>query len=108
NRLLSQNYIGRTGDTYNFLTDEEQDIQREIKNTTVPNSDIIRSISQMLFADIYTARKYRSGRYDFSFDQMVDGQPNGVLTGGMMLRILTAASDPVEKTEMRLCTESKG
>ena len=57
NRLLSQNYIGRSGDTYNFLTDEEQDIQREIKNTTVPNSDIIRSISQMLFADIYTAKK---------------------------------------------------
>lgn len=108
NRLLSQNYIGRTGDTYNFLTDEEQDIQREIKNTTVPNSDIIRSISQMLFADIYTAKKYRSGRYDFTFDQMVDGQPNGVLTGGMMLRVLTAASDPVEKTEMRLVTESKG
>ena len=108
NRLLSQNYIGRTGDTYNFLTDEEQDIQREIKNTMVPNSEIIRSISQMIFADIYTAKKYRSGRYDFTFDQMVDSQPNGVLTGGMMLRILTAASDPVEKTEMRLVTESKG
>ena len=108
NRLLSQNYIGRTGDTYNFLTDEEQDIQREIKNTMVPNSEIIRSISQMIFADIYTAKKYRSGRYDFAFDQMVDSQPNGVLTGGMMLRILTAASDPVEKTEMRLVTESKG
>ena len=30
-RLDSQNYIGRTGDTYNFLTDEEQDIAREIK-----------------------------------------------------------------------------
>ena len=108
-RLLSQNYIGRTGDTYNFLTDEEQDIQREIKNTAVPNSDIIRSISQMVFADIYTAKKYRySGRYDFTFDQMVDGQPNGVLTGGMLLRVLTAACDPVEKTEMRLVTESKG
>lgn len=108
NRLLSQNYIGRSGDTYNFLTDEEQDIQREIKNTTVPNSDIIRSISQMIFADIYTAKKYRFGRYDFTFDQVVDGQTNGVLTGGMMLRVLTAASDPVEKTEMRLVTDSKG
>ncbi len=32
NRLQGQNYIGRSGDTYNFLTDEEQDIQREIKN----------------------------------------------------------------------------
>ena len=29
-RLIGQNYIGRTGDTYNFLTDEEQDIQKEI------------------------------------------------------------------------------
>lgn len=108
NRLLSQNYIGRSGDTYNFLTDEEQDIQREIKNTTVPNSDIIRSISQMIFADIYTAKKYRSGRYDFTFDQVVDGQTNGVLTGGMTLCVLTAASDPVEKSEMRLVTDSKG
>ena len=34
-RLISQNYIGRTGDTYNFLTDEEQDIQREIRDTNV-------------------------------------------------------------------------
>ena len=24
-RLMSQNYIGRTGEVYNFLTDEEQD-----------------------------------------------------------------------------------
>ena len=29
---MSQNYIGRTGDTYNSL-DEEQDIQKDIKNT---------------------------------------------------------------------------
>ena len=31
-----------------------------------------------------------------------------MLAGAMMLRVLTAASDPVEKTEMRLVTESKG
>ena len=40
-RLMSQNYIGRTGDTYNFLTDEEQDIQREIKNTPVDTAAIV-------------------------------------------------------------------
>ena len=40
-RLMSQNNIGRTGDTYNFLTDEEQDIQREIKNTPVATADIV-------------------------------------------------------------------
>ena len=37
-RLLSQNYIGRNGNTYNFLTDEEQDIARDIKETPVDTS----------------------------------------------------------------------
>lgn len=70
-RLLSQNYIGRTGDTYNFLTDEEQDIQRDIyKNTQVDTSAIVERIGQMIFADIYTTKKYRHGKYDFPFDQI--------------------------------------
>ena len=107
-RLMSQNYIGRTGDTYIFLTDEEQDIQREIKNTPVATADIVGRIAQMIFADIYTTKKFRYGKYDFAFDQMVDGQAVGALTGGMMLRILTVATDPTEKNELRLMAESSG
>ena len=107
-RLMSQNYIGRTGDTYNFLTDEEQDIQREIKNTPVATADIVGRIAQMIFADIYTTKKFRYGKYDFAFDQMVDGQAVGALTGGMMLRVLTVATDPTEKNELRLMAESTG
>ena len=107
-RLMSQNYIGRTGDTYNFLTDEEQDIARDIKNTPVATADIVGRIAQMIFADIYTTKKFRYGRYDFSFDQMVDGQAVGAVTGGMLLRILTVATDPTEKQELRLQTESAG
>jgi len=107
-RLMSQNYIGRTGDTYNFLTDEEQDIQREIKNTPVATADIVGRIAQMIFADIYTTKKFRYGKYDFAFDQMVDGQAVGALTGGMLLRIMTVATDPTEKNELRLMAESSG
>ena len=107
-RLLSQNYIGRTGDTYNFLTDEEQDIQRDIyKNTQVDTSAIVERIGQMIFADIYTTKKYRHGKYDFPFDQMVDTTNIGAVTGGMRLHILTVAADAVEKSELRLMTESK-
>lgn len=107
-RLLSQNYIGRTGDAYNFLTDEEQDIQRDIyKNTQVDTSAIVERIGQMIFADIYTTKKYRHGKYDFPFDQMVDTTSIGAVTGGMRLRIMTVATDTVEKSELRLMTESK-
>lgn len=108
NRLMSQNYIGRTGDNYNFLTDEEQDIQKDIKNTNVDTASIVERIAQMIYADIYQTKKYRYGKYDFDFDKMVDGVTTGAVTGGMKLRFLTVATDAVEKSELRLMTESKG
>ena len=108
NRLMSQNYIGRTGDTYNFLTDEEQDIQREIRNTPVDTAAIVERIAHMVFGDIYTTKKYRSGKYDFAFDQMVDNTAVGAVTGGMRLKILTVATDPTEKAKLYLMSESAG
>ena len=109
NRLHSQNYIGRSGETYNFLTDEEQDIQRAIKNeTSVDTAAIVERIAQMIFADIYTTKKYRYGKYDFAFDQMVDGVTVGAVTGGMRLKFLTVATDGTEKSSLRLMTESQG
>ena len=107
-RLVLQDYVGRTGDTYNFLTDEEQDIAREIKNTTVDTASIVERISQMIFADIYTAKKYKYGKYDFDFDKMVDGTVSGSLTGGMKLRFLTVATDIAEKGDLQLIPKSKG
>ena len=107
-RLMSQNYIGRTGDTYNFLTDEEQDIQREIRNTPVDTAAIVERIAHMVFGDIYTAKKFRYGKYDFAFDQMVDNTTVGAVTGGMRLKIMTVATDSAEKAELRLMMESSG
>ena len=107
-RLQSQNYINRTGEVYNFLTDEEQDIQREIKNTDVDTSSIVKHIADIIFADIYTSRKYRYGRYDFSFDLLVDGISIGNVSEGMRLRFITVATDMSDKTELKLMTQSGG
>lgn len=107
-RLLSQNYIGRTGNTYNFLTDEEQDIAREIKDTSVDTAQIIERIGHLVFGDIYDKKKYRYEIYDFPYDQYVDGQANGSVTGGMKLHIYSIATDDIEKNELKLQMTSKG
>ena len=107
-RLMSQNYIGRSGETYNFLTDEEQDIQRDINNTVVDTASIVERIAQMIYADIYQTKKFRRDKYDFDFDKMVDGVTTGAVTSGMKLRFLTVATDAVDKSELRLMTESHG
>ncbi len=107
-RLLSQGYIGRFGETYNFLTDEEQDIQREINNTVVDTSAIVERIAQMIFVEIYPTKKFRYGKNDdFEFYKMVDGVTIGNSCGGMTLRFLTAASDISEKNDLRLLASSQ-
>ena len=71
-------------------------------------ANIIGRIGGMIFGDIYTKKKYRYGKYDFPFDEIVDSTFIGPVTGAMTLRFLTVASDPDEKQELRLLTESKG
>lgn len=107
-RLMSQNYIARHADQYNFLTDEEQDIQREITNTPVDTAKISERIGGIIYGSIYTNKKFHFGKSDFPFDQLVDGHAIGVLTGGMRLRVLTDATPEEMKTDFRLMTESKG
>ena len=105
-RLLSQNYISRNGDTYTFLTDEEQEIAREIRSIPVDSSDIIKSISEMIFGDLYPAKKFKYGKYDFPFDQMVDETVVGIQTGAIRLHILTEASDLYNAGDQRLIHQS--
>ena len=92
NRLQKQNYIARNGDIYQFLTDEEQDIEREISNQTVDAANVISRVCSIIFDDLYTTKKYRYSKndfnYDFEFDKSVDGQNHGLTTGGMKLRFL--------------------
>lgn len=106
-RLLDQFYIARHGDQYNFLTDEEQDIQREIRDTQVDSAAISEEIGNIIYGGIYSSRKFRMGRSDFPFDQLVDGHAMGLLAGGIQLQILTDATDDSLKTDFRLLTESK-
>lgn len=106
-RLQSQNYVSRNGDTYAFLTDEEQDVAVDIKNTVVDSNQITQSIAQTVFGDIYPAKKFKHGRYDFSYDQYIDETLNGSASGGISLRVITVASDHYKDSDQQLIMESQ-
>ena len=106
-RLLSQNYISRNGDTYAFLTDEEQDIAIDIRNTVVDSAQVTASIAQTVYGEIYPAKKFKYGKYDFSYDQYIDETLNGSASGGMRLRIVTVASDFYGAPDQRLIMDSQ-
>ena len=65
-RLISQNYVARSGDTYSFLTDEEQEISRDIKNTVLDMAQITQSIAQTVYGEIYPAKKIQIRKIRYS------------------------------------------
>jgi len=64
--LEQQTYIQRNGDLYQFLTDEEKDVEQEIKNTEVESSDVADELQKIVFDYVIKQRKIR---YDSSSSQ---------------------------------------
>ena len=92
-RLVSQNYVSRAGDTYTFLTDDEQDIAREIRNTPVDSAIITKAISDIIFGKLFVSKKFKYGKYDFPYDERIDETVIGQLTGSIALHFITVASE---------------
>lgn len=93
NRLLSQNFIAKNGLTYQFLTDDEQDVAREIKNTMVDSTQIISKIASTIFDDLYMKKSFAYGATVIGFDQMVDEIYHGSSSNSIKIRVVTTASD---------------
>lgn len=106
-RLLSQNYISRSGDTYAFLTDEEQDIANEIRHTAVDMAQINKSIADTVFEDIYPAKRFNLGKYSFDYDKYIDDTLHGSASGAVRLRIVTVAGDLHKASDQQLILESQ-
>lgn len=92
-RLVPQNYVSRAGDTYTFLTDDEQDIAGEIKNTPFDSAIITKAISDFIFSKLFVSKKFKYGKYDFPYDQRIDETVIGQLTGSIALHFIMVASE---------------
>lgn len=72
-RLERETLILKNGEIYTFLTNEEQDINREIKNELVETGEILDKVSEIIFFDIVKQNKYHlSNRYNFPFNKSID------------------------------------
>jgi len=93
-RLVNETLIQKNGDEYDFLTDDEQDVNREIKNILIESSEIIAKIGEVIFVDIYPAEKFKyNSKYDFAFNKVIDDRPRGKQDGEMEIRIITPFFD---------------
>ncbi len=74
--LYDQNYLQKNGDLYEYLTDEEKDIQTEIRNTDIENQEIIRELSKVAFDDVLKLSKidYPITKTSYTFTRRIDDE----------------------------------
>lgn len=86
-RLQRENYITRNGECYLFLTDDEQEIARQIARTQVDAAKLIRKAADIVFGQIFETPKITVGKNNFPVAEWLDGtRVNNA--GGLTLRVL--------------------
>lgn len=71
-RLEAQTLIQRNNDEYKFLTDEEQEIDREIKQIAIDQSEITNYLKRIIFDYIYTDSKFTYKNRNFALSKYID------------------------------------
>ena len=78
-RLEKETLIQRNGDEYEFLTNTEQDVNKQINHTDYNEGEIKRNIQGIIYENILENNKFRyKGRYDFSLNRYVDDELKGI------------------------------
>jgi hypothetical protein len=111
-RLEKQSLIGRSGDNFFFLTHEEQDINRQIKNVDLSSSEEAKTLGEIVFDDVFkgtTKHRYQNNKKDFPFNRVCDGFPYGSrVDKDLTVQVFSplAESDPALWENARFLRES--
>lgn len=96
-RLEGQTLVSRNGDDFFFLTNEERDISREIKNVDLTSADEAKELGKLLFDEaLRLNRKFRfnDNNNDFELNLSCDMHPHGARTeGDLNLLVITPLVD---------------
>ncbi len=74
NTLIDQVYIQKIGEQYEYLTDVEKDIEKEIKSTEISDSNVMNELVKWIYGDIIRIDKVRfsKNKQDYAFAKKLD------------------------------------
>lgn len=102
-KLIGQTLIGQNGDHFIFLTDDEQDINREIKQINIDEEVVKRELAQYIFQDLYDDKRFNySKHYSFAYNQMMDEKAYGSQSATIGLQMLSPLSEHYQKSDQEL------
>lgn len=106
-RLEKETLISRSGENYFFLTNEERDINREIKSVDLSSGEEAKLLGELIFADVLKDnRKHRfavNGK-DFPFNCLCDLHPVGRrVENGLVVSVISPLADDYKLYDNARC-----
>ena len=99
-RLEKETLISRSGENYFFLTNEERDINKEIKNIDLTNGEEAKLQGEIIFEDVLKGQrkhKYSGNSMLFDFNRRCDQFPVGnQKDGALLVSVITPLADDYE------------
>lgn len=95
NRLTKETYIQRNGDQYDFLTNEEKDVEEEIKQTYVPPKNLTDEVKAIIYDNILsgvTKAQDERNLTSYQFTRKIDGETVVSRNAELSINILTPFS----------------
>lgn len=101
NLLEHHSYIERNGELYEFLTNKEKDIETEIKNTRIEESDVNRQLKDLFYDEVLGRSRIRfaDNGQDYEYTQKLDEAIYG-REYELSVEIFTPNYDEVENIEI--------
>lgn len=101
NLLEQETFVQRSGDLYEYLTDEEKDIEKEIKDTEVESSDVMAELEKLVFDNIIKQRKIRyDNGQDYAYSRKMDDRLAG-REHELAIHVITPFMDGSENETMQ-------
>ncbi|HIJ29314.1 MAG TPA: BREX system P-loop protein BrxC, partial [Gammaproteobacteria bacterium] len=92
-KLEQEMLIARNGDEYIFLTNEEKEIENEIRNIEIEGSEQTKELSNIIFDDILVRNnkyRYPENQQDFKVSRFCNGHPrDGSVLEDLVVKVIS-------------------
>jgi hypothetical protein len=107
-RLEKETLINRSGDIYFFLTNEERDINKEIKQVDLTSGEESKMVGSLIFDDVLKDQKrhkYIAYNVLLDFNRKCDGFPIGnQKDGALLVAVISPLADEYESFDKARAT----
>lgn len=89
-KLKGQVLIKENADhTFTFLSDDEQEIQREVERTSINDANIDASLGKEFFGSVYKTPRFMYNKEPFDFNKQFNGYIKGTSSHDLTLWVVT-------------------